>query len=257
MADLDDLVAVVARLRGDGGCPWDRSQTLHSLRPYLLEEAHEALGAVDVEDDEETAKELGDLLFVTLLMIRIAEEEGRFSLSDVTARVVRKMIHRHPHVFDPSHARRDDDGSLEAWEARKAHERGDRSALDGVPDTLPALLRAHRIGEKASRVGFDWPDVSGVRAKLDEEVAELDEALASGDPAKVAHEYGDVLLTLANLGRFLPVGGEEALRTATARFEGRFRHVEGQLTASGRAMEATDAETLEAFWQRAKREVTP
>ena len=247
-------MAVVARLRGDGGCPWDRAQTLASLRPYLLEEAHEALAGIDRDDDDETAKELGDLLFVTLLMIRIAEDEGRFSLSDVTARVVRKMIHRHPHVFDPEHARSDDDGSLAAWEARKADERGDRSALDGVPDTLPALLRAHRIGEKASRVGFDWPDVSGVRAKLTEEVGELDEALATGDPAKVTHEFGDVLLTLANLGRFLPIGGEEALRTATARFETRFRHVEGQLADAGRAMADTDAHTLEAYWERAKKE---
>lgn len=248
-------MAVVARLRGDGGCPWDRAQTLASLRPYLLEEAHEALGAIDTGDDDEAAKELGDLLFVALLMIRVAEEEGRFTLEDVAARVVRKMIHRHPHVFDPAHARRDDDGSLEAWEARKAAERGDRSALDGVPDTLPALLRAHRIGEKASRVGFDWPDVTGVRAKLDEEVHELDEALASGRDADVAHEFGDVLFTLANLGRFLPIGGEEALRTATARFEGRFRKVEALLSEDGRAMADTPPEALEAYWQRAKREV--
>jgi len=250
---MQDLVGIVARLRGDGGCPWDRAQTPETLRPYVLEEAYEVLEAIDHGADAELKKELGDLLFQVVLLARMAEERGAFDLSDVIAAISAKMVRRHPHVFDPDHVADGTEGEVAAWEARKATERpAEHSALDGVPAALPALLRAHRISEKASRVGFDWPDRSGVRAKVDEELAELDEALAEGNDAAIGEEYGDLLFALVNLGRFLPVPSEDALRNATAKFEGRFRTVESLLAADGRTVHGTDPDTLEAYWRRAK-----
>jgi len=196
----------------------------------LLEETYEVLDAIDSDDPSALRDELGDLLFQILLMARMADEADEFTLEDVTQAVNDKMIRRHPHVFDPHHQATGTEGSIETWEARKAKERSsDTSVLDGVPTALPSLLRAYRITEKASRVGFDWPDFSGVRAKLDEEIGELDEACADGHPEAIGHEYGDLLLTVVNMGRFLPVTPEEALRGAVKRFEHRFRAVETAL----------------------------
>lgn len=249
MSAFDDLVAIVARLRGEGGCPWDRAQTASSLRPYLLEETYEVLAAIDHGDDAELMRELGDLLFHGVMLSRIAEERGAFDIGDVVRQVVQKMVERHPHVFDDNHVVRGDEGGIRSWEARKAEERpGDRSALDGVPQTLPALLRAHRISEKASSVGFDWSDVAGVRAKVDEELRELDQALSEGDDDKIGEEFGDLLFALVNLGRFLPVGAEDALRTATVKFETRFRALERALAADDRTVHHTDPDTLESYW---------
>jgi MazG family protein len=252
VSGLDDLIAVVARLRGDGGCPWDRAQTEGTLRPYLLEEAHEALEAIDRGDANALKEELGDLLFIVTLLARMAEERGEYGIADVASGIAAKMVARHPHVFDPAHVRTGDEGGIEAWEARKARAREGRSALDGVPDALPALLRAHRIGEKASKVGFDWPDRSGVRKKVAEELQELDEALAGGDEAQITEEFGDLLFALANLGRFLPVSSEDALRMAIRKFEKRFRAVEEGARADGVALHDLGAEALEARWQRVK-----
>lgn len=252
MEGFDALVGIVARLRGVGGCPWDRAQTLGSLRPYLLEETYEVLDAIDRGCTPDIRKELGDLLFQIVLLARIAEEDDLFRLPEVLDDVVRKMVHRHPHVFDPSHASTQDEGSVAAWEARKARERGSGSALDGVPAGLPALLHAHRVSEKAGQVGFDWPDAPSVRKKVDEELAELDEAMASGDPGAIAEELGDVLFTLVNLGRHLPVGAEDALRLANSRFTKRFRALERTLAAEGRSVHDTDPATLEAHWRALK-----
>ena len=257
MDSFDDLVRITRRLRQEGGCPWDRAQTLQSMRPYLLEEAYETLDAIDRGDRIAAEGELGDLLFVGAMLGQIAEESSWFSLDGSLRRVGQKMIDRHPHVFasaDGSISPNDESsGSIGAWESRKALERaGKGSALDGVPDALPALLRAHRVSEKAGAVGFDWPDVEGVRAKLAEELAELDVALASRDPEAITEEFGDVLFTLVNLGRHLPVTAEDALRIATVRFEHRFRRVEGGLQAEGRSIQDTPPAELEARWRAAK-----
>jgi ATP diphosphatase len=169
------------------------------------------------------------------------------------------MVERHPHIYGDVEgaAGPDEDrslaGTIGAWEARKAKRRGGGSRVDGVPMTLPALLRAHRVGEKVAHVGFDWPDIAGVLAKIDEERGELDEALASGDAAAIRHEYGDLLLACASLGRFLGVSGEDALREANTRFEGRFRKVEASAAAAGIALEEAGLDRLEAWWQEAKR----
>lgn len=255
MSALDDLVAVVARLRSPDGCPWDRAQTWASMRPYVLEEAYEVLSAIDGAQGDDLAKELGDMLFQIVLLSRIAEDDGLFDIERVARSITDKMIRRHPHVFDPSHERSASDVGIAAWEARKAKERTG-SALDGVPEALPALLRAHRVSEKASRVGFDWPDAPSVRRKVDEELRELDEAMASGDASAIGEELGDLLFALVNLGRHLPVTAEDALRGATSKFERRFRRVEELLVAEGRSVHEASAEELEACWAVAKKDLS-
>jgi MazG family protein len=250
---LDELIAVVSRLRSEGGCPWDRAQTPGTLRPYFLEECYEVLDAIDQGDDEALRGELGDVLFQIVLLARMKEEEARFTVADVIATVTEKMVVRHPHVFDPDHKSEGDEGLVSAWEARKSKARPQSSsALDGVPDALPALLRAHRISEKAGIVGFDWPDVSGVRAKVDEELAELDEALASGDRDQIEEEFGDLLFSLVNLGRHLPVGAETSLRAATQKFENRFRQLEQSVRADGLRVHDMSADALETRWDQVK-----
>lgn len=247
---LEDLVAI---LRSPTGCPWDREQTPHSLRPYLIEEAHEVIEAIDSEDPVALQGELGDLLFQVLLLSQMCKEAEQFDVHDVCQGIHDKMIERHPHVFDPDHEPEQDPGSVAAWEARKAKSRPQgESMLDGIPRSLPALLAAHRVGEKVSRVGFDWPDIQGVRAKIEEETAELEEAIGSGDASSIAHEYGDLLLSMANLGRFLGLSPEDALREANSRFASRFRTVETLAADSAQSLHEMDIEALEALWSRAK-----
>jgi len=249
-----ELVAIVARLRGEGGCPWDRAQTPQTLRPYVLEEAYEVLEAIDRHDQALLRKELGDVLFQIVLLAQMGQDDGAFTIVDVVQAINRKMIERHPHVFDPTYDTEVPANGIAAWEKRKAAERSEQSsALDGVPAALPGLLRAHRIAEKAGAVGFDWPDAAGVRRKLDEELGELDEALASGDEEAIADELGDVLFTVVNLGRHLPVGAETALRRATQKFEGRFRRLEAELVHRGVRPHDASPELLEAVWQQVKR----
>lgn len=255
MSELDELTDVVARLRAPDGCPWDRAQTPQTVRKYLLEEAYEVVGAIDGNDDDELRGELGDLLFNIVLLARMAEERGAFTLTDVIATIRQKMVHRHPHVFDRGEGPAPDRAQIAAaWEALKAEEQPGRSSvMDGLPGALPALIRAERVSNRAAQLGFDWPDANGPRAKIDEEVAELDEAIAAGDIDGMTHEIGDVLLATVNLARHLPVSGaEDCMRAAARRFEARFRHVEGQIAASGRAATELDLDTLEAFWRKAK-----
>ncbi len=253
MEAFDGLVDVVRRLREPGGCPWDRAQTPATLRPYVLEEAYELCEAVDRGGPDEVRKELGDVLFQVVLLARMAEEAGQFTLDDVARGVTTKMIDRHPHVFDAGHVAQRDEGTVSAWEARKSRERSG-SALDGVPDALPALLRAHRVSEKAGAVGFDWPDAASVRKKVDEELKELDDAMATADAAAIEEELGDLLFALVNLGRHLPVTAEDALRSATRKFEGRFRRVEARVQAAGQRVHELPAEVLDAHWRAVKAE---
>ena len=252
---LERLLAVMARLRGPGGCPWDREQTLASLRPYVLEETYEVLEAIDAGDDRAHREELGDLLLQIVFQARIAEEEGRFSFADVADAIHDKLVSRHPHVFGDADAK-DADAVLRQWAALKRKENeakgGGRSALEGVPREMPALARADRLTEKASRIGFDWPDAAGARAKVEEEIAELDEAIAGGDPAAIEHEVGDALFALANLARKLGVPPEEALRGALARFVGRFGHVERELTRRGIPHGEATLSQMDELWNEAK-----
>ena len=253
---LRELLDVIDQLREPGGCPWDRAQTRLTLRPYLVEEIYELLEAVEHGDPAAQRAETGDALFLLLLMTRIAREDGDYDLEDVCGAIVQKMRRRHPGILRPANGDPLFDGQPESWEAAKAaeraHQRSEASILDGIPAALPALIRAHRAGEKVSRVGFDWPDVAGVRAKVDEELGELDRALELRDAQQVRHELGDVLLSVANLARVVGVGPEEALREANQRFEGRFRELEQVAGQRGLDLHRTDLEQLEELWQEVK-----
>jgi tetrapyrrole methylase family protein/MazG family protein len=241
------------RLRGEGGCPWDRVQTQSSLRAYLLEEAYELLEVLDEEDDAKVREELGDLLLQVVFHARIAEEYpngARYDLGDVASGIADKLVRRHPHVFETGQSLSSPEQVQVAWAEHKRRE-GRKSVLDGVPRALPALLRAQRIQTKAATVGFDWPSTDGPLAKLDEELAELRVEVEAGDHARIGEELGDLLFSLVNLARHLDVEAEHVLREAGARFEQRFRHVETQ----GGDLKALSLEELEALWQAAKRQV--
>ncbi len=253
MKEFDDLVEMMARLRAPDGCPWDREQTHGSIRKYVIEEAYEVVEAIDSGDAHELRAELGDLLLQVVFHARMAEESGTFSIGDVCEGVTTKLERRHPHVFGDA-GQRDAAEVAQAWEEIKARERGpDASAIDGVPRALPALQRAERVSEKASRVGFDWPDTTAVLAKVDEERRELAEALEAGAPDRVAAELGDLLLATANLARKAGLEPELCLTRAVDRFSARFREVERSARTDGADLRTLPASALEARWQAAKR----
>ena len=223
------------------------------MRPYLLEEVYELLDAMERNAGEDGLEgELGDTLFVVLLITQIASESGSLSLNSVAQRIIQKMVSRHPHVFS-NNVDEEDPGGITAWESRK--QRDGRSRLSGVPRSLPALLRAHRQGEKAAAVGFDWPTIDGVFEKIDEEMDELKEAIASNDSIQIEHEMGDVLLTLASLARHLKTPPEAALRQANDRFSKRFKRLEQLAAEDGVELSgSTDDAFLDALWERVKAE---
>lgn len=253
---IDQLLAIIARLRSPGGCPWDREQTLDSLRPYLLEECYELLEALDGGDPRRHCDELGDVLLQVVLQARIREEQGAFAFDDVARVLADKMVRRHPHVFgDVTVA--DSGEVVRNWEAIKATEAGRpvaESALDGIPRALPALQRAQRLQARASRVGFDWPTPAAVWDKVDEELAETREALAAADAARLSEELGDLLFTVVNLCRLHAVQAEEALRQATARFERRFREVERRMAEEGRGLSRETLPDMDRHWAAVKRQ---
>lgn len=255
---LERLVDIMAKLRAPGGCPWDQEQTYDSLKPYLIEEAYEVLDAMEEGATRDHCEELGDLLFQIVFHAEIARESGSWDLADVVEAIVQKIESRHPHVFAGQQLAEGDsvdDHWVRIKAAEKARKRGSRvSVIDGVPRQAPALLRAERITEKASRIGFDWPDVEGVRAKVGEELAELDAAMASGDPVAIEHEMGDLLFAVANLARHVGTPAEDALRGAIRRFEARFTHVEDGLHSKGVPTgERAPLEWMDELWEEAKR----
>lgn len=247
----------MARLRDPvSGCPWDRQQDFATIAPYTIEEAYEVADAIDRGDIPGLRDELGDLLFQVVFHARMAEEQGDFGFNDVVLAICAKLERRHPHVFGGAQAG-DADAQRSAWEAHKEQERRAAaptppSALDGVGLALPALARAAKLGRRAARVGFDWPDVAGVRDKLTEELAELDDARAGGDAGAIRDEVGDLLFTVVNLARHLDVDPEDALRAANRKFEGRFRHLEAAVRATGRDVADCSAAELDARWTAAK-----
>ena len=254
-AAIERLLSIMERLRGPQGCPWDREQTLKTLRPYVLEETYEVLEAIDAGDPREHCAELGDLLLQIVFQAQLMKEEGRFEFADVADAISNKLVSRHPHVFGDAIAK-DADAVLRQWAALKREENlkkgGGESVLEGVPREMPALARADRLTEKASRIGFDWPNVAGARAKLSEEIGELDEAIASGNREEIEHELGDALFALANVSRKLGMPPEEALRGTLRRFVARFTHIERELARRGVPHgEATLAE-MDALWDDAK-----
>ena len=257
-----ELVAIMARLRAPDGCPWDREQTHATLKPYLLEEAYEALEAIDAEDDAELCKELGDVLLQVVFHAQIAAEEGRFGIEEVGRAIVDKLVRRHPHVFADVEV----DGAdqvLQNWEQIKKQERREQgqqapSLLEGIPAQLPALMRAQRIQARVARQGFDWDQITGPLAKVEEEFAELRQAWETGGAAAIEDEFGDLLFSLVNTGRFLKVDPEQALRASVDKFERRFRALEEEVQASGREIAELSLEELDQIWDKVKeREKAP
>lgn len=253
------LVAVMRRLLGPGGCPWDREQSLETLRKYVLEEACEVIDAIDSGDRSALREELGDLLLQVVFQAELGRRERCFGIDDVVEEIVEKLVRRHPHVFGESTAN-DADEVLRNWEKLKAKEKGERGVLAGVPRSMPALARAQRIGEKVARVGFDWEDAHGSRAKVHEELGELDEAVERGDPSAIEDELGDTLFALVNFARHVHVDAESALRRATDRFSERFAYVErrvreehGGWAGGGQGDGHLPLAVLDGYWQDAKR----
>lgn len=254
---LDPLVDVMARLRGEGGCPWDREQDHQSLRRFLIEEAYEVVDAIDREDDEALVEELGDVLLQVVFHSQIASESGRFTIDDVVRGIVAKMIRRHPHVFGGEHAP-DAATVLRNWERLKKEEKASRNAskaepslLDGIPRELPALMYAYEVQKRAATVGFEWEHAQGALEKVAEEAREIADAAAK-DPARVKEEWGDLFFAMVNAARYMGVNPEEALRDATRKFARRFRHIEAAARSAGRSLEAMSLTEMDALWEEAK-----
>ena len=251
--DFDHLVDIVARLRGEDGCPWDREQTHESIKPCLIEESYEVIEAVENNDNDGICEELGDVLLHIVFHSEIAAERGAFDIDDVVRGIVEKMISRHPHVFGEGKAKTTGE-VLEEWERIKLREKRDKkseaSLLDGLPMSMSALLVAQRMQEKAARIGFDWPDIEPVWAKILEELGELNDAYKEGDRTKIEEELGDFMFAITNLARFLDISSEMALRGSINKFKRRFAHVEKRAREEG--LDMPSLEVLDSFWDEAK-----
>lgn len=244
---------VIQTLRAPGGCPWDQAQTHESLRAHTIEEVYELIDAIDNEDDDNIIEELGDLLMHILLHSQIGEDAGYFSIDDVIQSITDKMIHRHPHVFSDV-AVDSVDEVITNWDALKREEKGKEreSILDGIPKHLPSLAKASKLQEKSAKVGFDWTEVSDIWKKLDEEIAEVKEAIASEVTVDIEDEFGDVLFVIANLIRFYKINPEVALNGANNKFTSRFTYIEEALKASGKKLEESTLEEMDYYWEKAK-----
>jgi MazG family protein len=262
---FDKLVEIMRVLRSPNGCPWDREQTHATLRPFVLEETYEVLDAIDSGVPAQLREELGDFVFEAVFLAQLSHEAGDFSIGDAIDSICEKLVRRHPHVF----ARSDDDTAISSnqvlanWEAIKAQERAaagqpatkPKTTLSGVPKTLPALLRAYQVSERAARVGFDWAGAGDVLEKIDEEVAEVRAEVERGattDPVRAEEEMGDLLFAIANLSRKLGVEPENALRRATEKFTTRFDAVEAAFASQGRTLKDATLDEMEAEWGRVK-----
>jgi nucleoside triphosphate diphosphatase len=253
---FERLVAIMARLRSPGGCPWDREQNFDTIKPYLLEESYEVMDAIDARDFPALADELGDLLLQVVFFAQMAAEQNAFTVDDSIDAITNKLIRRHPHVFGDATANTADDVKVR-WDEIKAQEKKDAGKscaglLESVPRSLPALVEAQHISTRAAKVGFEWEDVSGVLAKLHEELAELEQAGRQGSQADREDEIGDLLFVLVNLARFNKVDAEQALRKANAKFRRRFGYVEAGLASQGKSCDQASLEEMESLWQEAK-----
>jgi MazG family protein len=259
---FEGLVQIMARLRGPDGCPWDREQDFKSLKPMLVEEVYEVLEAIDAEDYQGLAEELGDLLLHVVFHARLGEELGRFQIDDVIDSISEKLIRRHPHVFGDEEATSARD-VVDNWEAIKRQEKASKGAgdppalLDGSPRKLPALHEAHKISSRVARVGFEWPEIDAVFDKLQEEIQELRDEIARTDGAThrdaIESELGDTFFVLVNIARFLELDSESALKSANRKFRSRFEYVEQALVRAGKARSEWSLEEMESLWQQAKK----
>ncbi|MHB0998780.1 MAG: nucleoside triphosphate pyrophosphohydrolase [Armatimonadota bacterium] len=251
---FEKLVEIMARLRGEGGCPWDREQTHESMKKYLIEETYEAVDAIDDGDMDELRGELGDVLLQILFHSQIAGENSIFDIDDVVDGISAKLIHRHPHVFGDTQVD-DADEVLKRWEQIKLKEKGYESrtsVLDGVPRMLPALSKALDISKKAAGTGFEWPNIEAVLDKVEEEIRELKQELHTGNNERISEEIGDLLFTVVNVARWKKIDPEDALRTMIDRFSSRFRQIEDAAAESGKSIADMTIQEMDAVWDRAK-----
>jgi MazG family protein len=266
---LDRLVEIMATLRGPNGCPWDKQQDFNSLKPMLVEEVYEVLEAIENEDFDGLAEELGDLLLHVVFHAHLAREAGRFDINTVIEKISDKLVRRHPHVFGNESASTPEE-VIKNWEAIKAQEKAEklknrtpeqRSLLEGIPNKLPALHEAHQISSRAARVGFDWPDIEGIFDKLQEEVRELRAVISSSADEsrreRLEDEIGDMFFVMVNIARFLKIDSESALKRANRKFKTRFRYMEAEIAKQGKSLEQTSLKEMETLWQKAKSETIP
>ncbi|HQG44489.1 MAG TPA: nucleoside triphosphate pyrophosphohydrolase [bacterium] len=247
------LVEIMALLRSEQGCPWDREQTHASLRQHLLEEAYEVIETIDEGRYEELAGELGDVLLQVVFHAQMAAEAGLFTIEDVLEHINNKLERRHPHIFGDAVIKTAAEQTV-AWEQSKLATEGKKSAIDGVPKELPALIRAYRIQNKAAAVGFDWPDAGPVWDKIREEVGELEEAVGTASAGRISDELGDLLFSIVNVSRFLKINPEDALRGTIEKFSRRFHAVEEELHRQGRRIEDSSLTEMDRIWDEVKRE---
>ncbi len=259
MQNTRRLLRIMARLRHpEEGCPWDRAQDFASLVPHTIEEAYEVADAIERQDHDDLRDELGDLLLQVVFYARIAEEQALFDFESVAAAICDKLEHRHPHVFAGA-VFNNEEQRAQAWEAAKAEERkekaeGGDSIMDGIAQTLPALMQSEKIQNRAARNGFDWPDVEPVFDKVEEELSELREAFESGDQRHIEEEVGDLLFVAVNLARHLGVRPEQALKAGNRKFIGRFRYIEERVAAQGRTLLDCALAELDRYWDQAKQQ---
>ena len=255
-ARLARLLGIMARLRSDGGCPWDREQTLDTLKPFLVEESYELIDAIETGSVESHREELGDLLLQIVFQAQIRREQGEFAFADVIDTLADKLVRRHPHVFGSTEVAGSAD-VVRNWDAIKAKEKGDqpdRSALDGIPRHLPALQKAHQVQSRASRVGFDWIAVHDVMLKIEEELRELKQAMGAQSREAITEEIGDLLFSVVNIARYQGINSEEALSRTIAKFIRRFREIERRVRASGRTLAECGLDEMDSIWNEVKRD---
>ena len=246
-----ELIKVLRKLREPGGCDWDRKQTSQSLTPYLLEEVYEVIESIEENNIDILKEELGDLALHILFQAEIARDSNQFDISDSLNHISDKLISRHPHIFDSNYSL--EKNNNESWEIIKQKEKKRENLLDGVPKTLPALLRARRVQEKAANVGFDWKKISPVMDKIDEEINELKKAISENDINNIINEMGDVLFSIVNLSRFLNINPENSLRISILKFEKRFSLVEDELKKRGKKIEDSSLEEMDEIWEAVKK----
>jgi tetrapyrrole methylase family protein/MazG family protein len=250
--DFQELLNIMERLRGEKGCPWDKEQTRESLKPYIVEEAYELLEAIEENDPEKIKEELGDLLFQIVFQSQIARENKEFDMSEIIDKIAKKMVSRHPHVFGNTTCSTSDE-VVAQWEVQKKREGKLReSILEGVPETLPSLLRAHRLQKRAAGVGFDWERADDVLKKLDEELKEFKEALGTKNKDMIEDELGDIFFMLVNISRFIGVNPEDAHRKTISKFIHRFRYIEMNAAEQGRKMSDMTLDEMDKLWDEAK-----
>lgn len=249
---FQELLNIMEKLRGDKGCPWDKEQTRESLKPFILEEAYELIEAIESGDPEKMKEELGDLLFQIVFQCQIAKERKEFDISDVIEKITKKMITRHPHVFGEAEYRTSAEVIVQWEEQKKLEGKRRESILEGVPEALPSLLRAHRLQNRAASVGFDWDKVSDALKKLDEELKEFKKALETKEKNEIGEELGDILFMLVNVSRFIGVNPEDALRKTIAKFISRFRYIEMKAADNGRKLSDMTLSEMDKLWEEAK-----